>query len=432
MFGYRSWGFGCKRWPAVMVGVICGLACSIGGPGTAMAAEPTCPTGFAMNGRGSSLQRLAQFGVWAPGYEAACPTGAPVSYESTGDGSGLSTFGFKGGAINQSFQYVATDFAPHAVEITNAEEAAGGVKPIIVPVAQTAIAVVVHPPEGCKFAAGTGITWGELNKAFGGSAITTWKAFMNATGAGCSSPITRVVRSEWSAVTLQFKNYLSRLETSVEAEGLPCTVEGHTRWSELEQIGVEGKPNTVWPECAGSSPVIRANGEFAVAEKVIETPGTIGYTTLPAAAQKGAATARLQNGKASGKPTYAEPMIAESKAANCNAPRYTVPVEGRPGTGSGEAVDWAEVFGAEPQIGGVSYPLCMLTYDIGWSNYAKAGYNPSGNWGESVRDYLGRYVVQPGLGQAGLKSLSYFPLPASASANTNVQAAAEFAAEQIG
>src|SRR5262249_40249222 len=114
--------------------------------GTAMAA-PTCPNNSVINGRGSSLQRVAQVEVWNPKYNAACANAPTVSYESTSSSSGLHAFGFIGGVLNHAFQYIGTDDAPSAAQISVVEGAVSHkTKPVIVPVSQTAIAVVTHPP----------------------------------------------------------------------------------------------------------------------------------------------------------------------------------------------------------------------------------------------------------------------------------------------
>jgi ABC-type phosphate transport system substrate-binding protein len=348
-----------------------------------------------IQGIGSTLQKVAQetwtgrevpFGLplgafphvptTKTGYYKACePKAQPptVSYTGTGAGAALTAFRFLGvGAINTNVHYIGTEAPPTAAMIANAEAVAGGAKPVIVPVSQTAISVVVHPPANCVFKAGKGITWGELNKVFGGNGITAWNQFSNieATVAGaCNAAITRVVRAEASGVTYQFKNYLSVLETTLAAEAPPCVTAGVGTWGELKSISATGTPNTVWPQCMGGTAVVTAEGDGALAQKVAATEGTIGYSALPNAKAKGATSALLQNGVVVGIARYASPENAVNGTARCLTPRYTVPVAGRRGAGAGESVDWSQVFGAQPQIGGTEYPLCTLAFDVGWNNY---------------------------------------------------------------
>jgi ABC-type phosphate transport system substrate-binding protein len=422
----------------VRAGLLAGASAAvlaIGGvsAGSAMAA-PTCPNNSVINGRGSSLQKIAQTEVWTVKYDAACANAPKVSYESTSSGSGLEAMGFKGGVVNTAFQYIGTDDGPNATQIASAEGAVShNTKPVIVPVSQTAISVVVHPPAGCTFKAGTGITYAELNKVFGGNGITNWNQFSNVTGT-CNEAVKRVVRSDGSGTSYQFKNYLSTLETNatIKAEGLPCTTEGHTKWGEMLEVGAENKPNITWPQCAGGTTVTAVSGGGGVAETVASTSGAIGYAALPDAKAKTAEVARLQNGTISGIATYAEPGNSSTSTARCVNARYTVPAEGRT-TGTGVAVDWSTVFGAQPAIGGSEYPLCTLTYDAGWKSYEGAGFTKA--QGEAVFDYINNYVVAAASGQEDLKTAkkwySTLPTTGGAGSATDVQSAAEWAASKI-
>jgi ABC-type phosphate transport system substrate-binding protein len=409
------------------------LAISGIGAGSAMASE-TCPNNSEIHGRGSSLQKIAQE-TWTGKYNTACANEPKVTYESTSSGSGLEAFGFKGGVVNHSFQFIGTDDAPNEAQIASAEGAVTNkTKPIIVPVTQTAIAVVIHPPSGCHFASGTGIVYKDLNKIFGGNGITNWNQITNIEGT-CNAPITRVVRADGSGTSYQFKNYLSVLETTKSAEGLPCTVEGHTKWAEMREVGAENKPNIVWPECAGSSSIMAVSGGGGVAETVKNEVDAIGYASLPDAKAKGAEVANLQNGVASEVPSYAEPGNSSTSTARCENARYTVPLRARSTSGESEpgiAVDWSAVFGAKPNIGGTEYPLCTLTYDAGWKSYAEAGYTAA--IGAAAKGYISKYIL--GTGQSDLSSAgkwySTLPVAGGAGSATDVQDAAEFAAKQIG
>jgi ABC-type phosphate transport system substrate-binding protein len=420
--------------------------------GSAMAA-PTCPhAGTTIKGRGSSLQKIAQLEVWNPEYNAFCASrgGQTVNYTSTGSGPGLEAFRFTGAAteVNHEFQFIGTDDAPSGEQIEHAEEVSG-TPPIIAPVTQTAIAVVINPPAGCEFEEGTGISWTELNEVFGGSGIINWDQFEALEeNPECNEEITRVVRFEGSGTTYQLKNYLQVLHEQKGAPKLPCLTEGTEEWEGLEKVGAPPAeaPNTVWPECLGGTEVKTAKGGGALAELVNTTPGAIGYAALPDAKSKTAEVAPLQNGTAGGSPTYVEPGRTtgvvggkEVGIARCENSRYTVPPEAYGGPEPGVAVDWSTVFGAVPSIGGEEYPLCTLTYDIGWKDYVAAGYEAeavvkgttAAAWGQDVGDYIRNYLIKNG--QADLTNAGkwYSPLPSLGGAEFDVQGAAEIAAEEL-
>lgn len=428
----------------VRIGLFAGTSAAVHaiagmGAGGATAA-PACPNKLEFHGKGSTLQKAAQE-VWTVSYNLACANAPKVSYEPTGSGPALEAFGFINAPlkVNNAIQFIGTDDAPNAAQIVAAEGLAG-TKPIVVPVSQTAIAVMINPPANCQFKAKKGITWNDLSKAFGGNGITKWEQFTNieATVAGaCNAPVKRVVRKEGSGTTYQFKNYLSTLEKApILAEAPPCAA---AKWSELKEIGAEEKPNITWPECLGGTKVITAAGGGALAAKVVATEGAIGYAALPDAKANGAMLALMQDAAPAGEPMYGAAGKEEvvggvvRKTARCGTLRYTVPAGGQRGPGgTGEAVDWSEVFGAKPRAGGGEYPLCTLTYDIGWKNYLAAGYGANaGGWGEDVGDYIRNYVVPPAEGQTAIVGSWYSPLPAVVGAATNVQEAAEFAAEKL-
>jgi ABC-type phosphate transport system substrate-binding protein len=431
----------------------------------ASSASALCVAGSTnVQGKGSSLQKVAQ-GVWtgrevpsgeplgglphtatSGGYAAACPAGTPdatVSYTATSSGSGLAAFGFSGGALSTAsgtLGFVGTDDAPNGTQIASAESAAKtadpkgeGTKPVIVPVAQTAIAVVVNLPAGCSIEGG--INYKDLNKLFAGT-ITTWKGLETDNGnAACSSSITRVVREESSGTSYQFKNYLAVLQASQSGEGPGCSSTTNNKWSELLAIGT---PNITWPECSTPSPrspVVKKAGGGALASYVASNANTIGYVALPDAKAAGAKVASLQD-EAGEVPGYGTPEEfvkgVATKVANCGKRVYDVPKPASEGAGTSKnvAVDWSSVFGAAPEVGSPVYPLCTLTYDIGWHSYGHAGY-PAGV-GAVVKDYLANYVLNATSGQAAVNGEYYAKLPKTTEATSDVLTAAQNAAVELG
>jgi ABC-type phosphate transport system substrate-binding protein len=340
------------------------------------------------------------------------------------------------GSINTERAFIGTDDAPTAAQIGNITSVAGGANLVVVPVAQTSIAIVANPPAGCTVEA---ITNADLEKVFRGVYLT-WNQILTAESeveGACAQPITRVVRKEGSGTTYQFKNYLFKVNTFP----LTCTTGGHegkANWQELEPITnpeTEG-PNTTWAESCKAktlSPVERpsANGGGKLVEKVNATAGSIGYASLPDAKANGAkAIIAVQNNgfKPLAEATFADPALGGE--ANCLEASYTVPLEGRNEAGkTGLNVDWSQVFGAVPATGGTRYPLCTLTYALAFNGYKAAGFPFKTK--VTVYDYLREYIVFKGQGDLGSSGTFYAPLPATGGTAKNVLNAAKFAALKI-
>jgi ABC-type phosphate transport system substrate-binding protein len=440
---------------AASVAGVLAVVAAVGGIGaTSAVAAPTCPSNAvkAIEGRGSTLQRGAQeawTGRFVPagmpltsiphevksgGYAAACPSGPSANYTATGDRDGLAAFLYLGGpgviengshGESHPMSFVASDEAPNKSMIETAESAttggvASGANALIIPVIQSSIAVIVHPPSGCTLTldATHGISYAELNKLFSGT-MKSWSELASHSGT-CTGSITRVVREELSNTTLQFKNYLSVLETTLAAEGPGCFSQtGHSTWAELRPIEnpSTGEPNTIWPECTGRSAVVKKPGGGLLAEYVAKNAGTVGYALLADAKSKSATVARLENQKTGG---YALPETSIGESANCGSSPYVFK-EG----GSGESVDWSNVFGAWPTIGGTSYPLCALTYDMSWSSYEKAGYANPAAQAADVKDYM-NFILNEGA------SIGHYYAPLPSAKEHDVLGAAKLAASKIG
>lgn len=410
-------------------GVVAALGLGAFNVGTA-AAAPAC-TGGNITGQGASLQKVAQQSVWIPGFQTSiCNKGTEpkVTYNSTGSGAGLVEWNHDGtkGSINPALSYIGTDDAPTAAQITNMQSVAGGAKLAVVPVAQTSIAIVANPPAECEVEA---ITNTALAAVMEGR-LTNWSKLETAEGPGCNAPISRVVRKDASGTTYQFKNYLFKLYN----KGLFCTTggtEGKATWQDLEPIGSGGKPNIDWPESCPEktlSPLLRgaANGNGEVVKKVNATDGAIAYTGVADAfANKTADTLilALQNNgqKKGGDANFAEPNVGT--VSNCGGVSYTVPK-----IGISLSIDWSQVFGAQPAVGGETYPICTLTYALVWSDYSAAGFTEAQEI--TTRDYIYEYVVQS-TGQSAINSNYYSAIPSSANPLTDILGAAQKAAKNI-
>jgi ABC-type phosphate transport system substrate-binding protein len=409
-------------------GVVAALGFGALNVGTA-AAAPLC-TGSSITGQGASLQKIAQQNVWKTGFESGiCNKNAEpkITYNSTGSGAGLVEWNHDGtkGSINTSLSYISTDDAPTAAQIGNIQSVAGGAKLAVVPVTQTAIAIVANLPAGCEL---EGISNTSLAAVMEGR-ITSWSKVEGVEGE-CESPITRVVRKDASGTTYQFKNYLFKLFN----KGLFCTTggtEGKATWQDLETIGTGGKPNIDWPETCPEktlSPVVRAAGTGGgeLVKKVNTTDGSIGYAALPDAVNnKDANTVILQmqnNGqKKGGEANYAAANVGT--VANCSAIAYKVPK-----VGTGLEVDWSQVFGAQPAVGGLNYPLCTLTYSLVFNDYSSAGFTEGQEI--TVRDYIYEYIVQSA-GQSAINGNYYASVPSTGNPLTDVLGASQRAAKTI-
>jgi ABC-type phosphate transport system substrate-binding protein len=375
---------------------------------------------------GSSLQAVAQTEIWKTGFEGTIcntKTHPTVTYSSTGSAAGMREWNFDGskGSINTGLAFVGTDAAPTAAQIANIKSVAGGAQVAVIPVAQTAIAIVANLPTGCPL---EGISNSNLAGVFEGR-IANWSKVQGSEGT-CNSPITRVVRKDGSGTTLQLKNYLYQLYKG----GLPCTVEGKQTWQDLEPIGTTDAPNTSWPEtCEGKvlSSVVRAagNGGAEEVKKVNTTAGSIGYAALPDAKANATGTTTilgLQNNGQKSEVNLAKAAVGSS--ANCGGVSYTGFK-----LGGSRDVDWSSVFGGKPAIGGKSYPLCALTYVLAFHGYGAAGFGESTE--RTVRDYLNGYVVQEA-GQAAIDNSHYYGvLPTSGEERFDVLGAARRAASSI-
>jgi ABC-type phosphate transport system substrate-binding protein len=431
-FGIRKSGRAGLRAALLTGATVAALA--VGGLGAGSASAAVLCNGGNIIGEGSSLQKIAQQNVWIPAFQTeVCNFGTlpKIEYKPEGSGAGMKSWGANGGAIDRTRAFIGTDDAPTAAQIANIKAAAGGGNVLVIPVAQTSIAVVVNPPAGCTI---KNITNKELEKSFRGI-ILKWSELENAEGgAACESPLTRVVRFDGSGTTFQFKNYLGLANTA----SLPCIEQ---TWKQLEPIenSATGAPNTSWPESCKKtlSPVVRpaAKGGGEEVKKVNSTPGSIGYAALPDAEANGGTVINVQNNGfvSIEEATYGEPQIAGASAgkgtANCAATKYTVPVDGRR-TGTGIDVDWSQVFGALPAIGGTAYPLCTLTYDLAFKGYKEAGFKFAPY--QTVRDYINGYVVFGGQTALTTSETNYGPLPETKGlAGNNVLAAAKFSAALI-
>ena len=333
---------------------------------------------------------------------------AALRHWGAGDGSlHVKEFGFLA-------NFIGTDIAPSGpvgeeVSTLAKMKAALGSDVAVVPVTQTAIAIVSHAPQlpahpACVVPR---INNAQLQKVFSGE-IKNWRQLSAASdptlGGDCDQAITRIVRDDSAGTTYQFKHYLNQINPAP----LACTGKEKRTWAQLQApFGGETSPNQEWPHSAacqeGEGPVTTVSGsgkrgEFDLLAYVRESPGTITYGSLPEAQQwTPKQILDVQNGV-----KFASPENGEG-GASCGAAKYVRPE----GWESGVDVDWSQVYGSDPNIGEVAknaYPICTLTYDVAATNRF------SEKAATTVRDYLTFAVAKEG-GQAAVRTSGYHDLP---------------------
>ena len=405
-------------------------------PGAASASLGTQCSGANITGQGSSLQKLAQQNYWDPQFNTsndpkACdgkqgskakPT---VLYTSTGSGTGLKSWGAEGklegtpDGFGENNAFVGTDEPPSAKQITNIEsfESTPTAESLeTIPVAQESVAIIVNLPAGCTATstaapgrlvlnnstlegifAGTVTTWGQLTE--GGDAVT---------GTGCAADtIQPVVRFDQSGTTHIVKQYLGQINS-----GTLETSAGPETWQNLS----EGSLNTTWPTAANViKPLAKGGGEEM--NKVLATPGSIGYVNLAEARTKfGTPTAtafwvEVQNGvKGKGKSEkvlYADPAsnkeVPTVANANCKDTKY-INNEGKPFPPPATTAPWNNVTTSTSEK---TYTLCGLTYDLAFTNYSLLGATSAE--ATTVNNFL-RFVTDKG-GQKAITNADYLTLP---------------------
>jgi len=438
---------------------------ALAAPGAASASTGELCTGESTFGAGSSFQALAQQQVWSVDFNKAkekslfaCdgehgPTkGKPtITYESIGSGAGYKKWKEK--LEYGKYGFIGTDNTVNKAEIeaVNAEQEAGGKSKLMtIPVAQGAVAIIVHLPVGCtststanagnaKNAEGrlalNDVTleeiyngqinkWSQITSANGGDAITC------ETPEESESAIIPVVRKDSSGTTHIFKRFLALISTQTfEMENIKegKIIEGLT-WGQA----AEGPKSTAWPVAAK---VLTPKNETGagLAEEVYNTPGSIGYANLadaretevegkykydfvPPVGGKGTTTfwAELENSSKTSKGkttrTYADPSSNEDSAtkaeSNCKSTVYQNGTKVFPPPLLTEP--WNEV---TTELVSKTYALCGLTYDLALTNYAAYSAH-GGNVKEAttVQNYL-NYVLDAVGGQAKIKKHDYLGLP---------------------
>jgi ABC-type phosphate transport system substrate-binding protein len=425
-------------------------------PSVASAKAPpsACVNGVSITGQGSSLQAPQQINVWTKAFDGASTkdfgcgglAGAPtVTYVSSSSGTGLRSWGAEAPAEGEPFvgfeatnAFIGVDEPPNEEQLTalDGQESVQpeGEKSVeSIPVAQAAVALIVHLPEGCTASSTTVgaesrlvLTDAELEGIYQGT-ITKWGE-LNAGGDKVTcpeEPITVVVREDGSGTTHIIKRFLGQLNPSGSFEyetGKSAT------WGELSEGGLNKK----WPLATKVvKPENKGGGEEA--NKVNSTPGSIGYLNLFEARAKGFENeganksnkfwVEVQNTAKGTKFTYEDPSTTGdekgSSSSNCNKESYVVAGSTEPFPPENTLLPWDKVTTNPSEK--KSYPLCGLTYDIAFKNYFSVPGTTKGEE-ETVKQYL-QYITDKKGGQATLAGNDYLALPANVLSRADAGAA---------
>lgn len=413
--------------------VLAGIAAAImvAGAPAAYAGTETCAT---VQGAGSSLQNIAQKEVWMPGFAAAgsltnCVANPLVTYNSTSSGKGKTQWGYEGGGLvtgeagETSFPaFIGTDLAPSAAQIKNMGKAGGqpveaeGILPV--PVAQSAIAVLISLPEECK--PKTGIVKAEveplpLKETWEKGAATILQLVNNVECSPADTvPVLLFARSSGSGTTAGFKRYLD------------LVAGGAAPWNALTETPAKSE-DTNWPAEAEASKHLDkccARGS-ELALTVYNTPNSSGYADLSDAVHE-KFTAKWVKHLNEAKTLEYWSAVAVVKAntafespeetgggSNCKNAKYQ---EETRSVVPGE--DWSSAQQTNVKENS-AYPICTLTFDLAWNKYATTPLEAAGKYGSkakaeetrnTVRNYL-EWVTGPGQ-SAALKAQHYGELPA--------------------
>jgi ABC-type phosphate transport system substrate-binding protein len=428
--------------PACIVAAALAVAAMAAGASSAWAA--TQCSGVDITGQGASVMKLAYQKVFDPQFNEsankdACSGkqgsgGKPtVTYTSSSSGAGLESWGVggKAGSFGTTNAFVVTEEPPNPserTEIEDNESTPGSVTDslLTIPVAQEAIAILVHLPAECTATStadpgrlvlgndtlqeiflGTIGKWSELDKD-GGDTLT---------GSGCSSAITRVVRLDSAGSTHILKKYLNLINDSA----FETQTGTKQTWNEVS----EGAANTLWPKAA-EVVTPSEKGDTAEVSAVAEKAGSIGYASLADAransafvpptggSEKATFWAPIQNsGVSTTKETFADPStdkdVAETANANCAKEKYT---NGKGAKFPPASTDdtWQEVTTETKQK---EYPLCGLAYQLAFTKYS--AYPLTTEAEElTVSNFLDFLLeTKTGGGQKLLEDHDYEPLPST-------------------
>jgi ABC-type phosphate transport system substrate-binding protein len=248
------------------------------------------------------------------------------------------------------------------------------------PVTGTAVAIGVYfaGTAGCPTTPQISKT--QISDLFGGK-DTNWSQLGGAF-AGCNLAVTRVVRSDGSGTTQNFKNYLK----AINPNGPLC--DPTATWTTVATTNTNN-----WPNTAGCSTLTpgHSSGNPGVLDTCAgvngqpQVPGSICYADLPdfeGATYQGVSgfdSAELQNG-ANG--AFVDPLIGHH--ANCDFSVITTPgpsSDGAVGLAAGDTWSTNNGSGVHQNVWnqGTGWPACATTFDMVYTGTSTASGTTAGN-----------------------------------------------------
>jgi ABC-type phosphate transport system substrate-binding protein len=385
--------------------------------------------GGAIQGSGATFQTNAH-NVWGPNFEVSCFSGAAVSYNSTGSGTGRTRF------LNRNFDLAAfsgTDEAPgdnpqgaprDTVEGIQ-EGPSGSDNGVLetIPVTASSIAVIVNLPDGCSVETPVGETdprvrleKDDVEDIYSGD-VDNWGQ-VPAINDACNVAINRVVRSDSSGTSFEFKKWL---ETVDDVD------------NDATDVDWEGLANTSWPDTTVNAGADMPGGQ-PLANKVANDDASIGYVVLGDGRDAGFQRATTGTDDEywvplrSGAPdSTTDPFVDPSefgvtdstKGANCDTAEYEQSNGDPVPTTTQSEPDWSRVVGFNSgtldPVEDTSYSICALTYIMAWRDAADVDEDPAPPQvitearQRTVRDYL-EYILGE-TGQADALGQDYSILP---------------------
>lgn len=362
------------------------LAVGIGAVGVASAPGVAGAACTDVSGQGVPMQSIAHRNLWLPNTTACA---GRITYVSTDPLTPMPL---------SSASFAASDDPPDGLTLFMMRNAAGSSVEVI-PVLQTAVAVLANLPAGCSASSSSSplrAAARALQDAYDTETATFWDLFpgqlAEAVPGACRGVVTPIARSADVAPTRSFKQYLNAVDP--------------LEWSGDTLSG------TVWPSNPALS--VTASGDTGMVQTVDSTDGTIGYAYLTWASSFGLSGTPDDDGfwvalpSAGG--TWAEPEWVESftlaSYPNCDNTNY-----GAVPTTTTDA-DWSNVSGVSAAP--VNYPICTLSYVLAYtSRYDDLpGLARTYDAGETTRRYL-QYVTNSATGQLDVFGYGYGPVPSA-------------------
>jgi hypothetical protein len=430
-----------KFWPLCICAWMCAGALVLIDASTSLAVTKCSE----IQGAGSSLQMVAQMEVWAPLWTAdhgppECATTTTVKYRASSSGRGKQQWGDQSQTLEYETEaeknqvekfpaFIGSDTAASKGQEEGMEVAGGGGitgtlknEIVSVPVAQSAVAVLIHTPLGCEPQSTKVVPAmaGSLLAEEYENDVQTFETLtgVRLVGASCGSPEPKLfVSSASSGTTAVFKRFLGCM--SEPAGTAECANASEKEpWKALNSTTPDSE-DTTWP-VSGDVQFGGASGSEQ-ASKVYELPDSLGYADLATARTLFDTNSWLCAGNSTdkscvviaqvkGDDTAASPE-APNAESNCTGALYTneTSITARTLANYGNLVRQANSRAAKQ--GTNAYPLCTITWDLAWHRYSvakneSAGIKYTQEQTNSVKNYL-TFIVGNGQSSPGLVSKHY-------------------------